>query len=414
MSAPSAPVVIARYGELWLKGKNRGEFERVLVHNVRAALSTLDPGAAVVREHGLLVIRPTRRVHDVARRLQEVFGFSSLSVARGAPSEPEAIVPVAHEVLGAALEGYPRERAVRFRISTKRAEKRFPLNSQQLDRLVAERLPPALAARLAVDLDEPELVLGIHVRTGTSYVYAARLSGAGGLPVNSVGRAIVLLSGGIDSPVAAWRMMRRGCRVDFVHFHSMPFHDRTSQDKARELARLLVRWQLEGVLNLVPFGEVQRQIVAAVRRPLRVVLYRRMMLRIAEAIARRRRAEALVTGESLGQVASQTLGNLAVIEAAAELPVLRPLIGMDKGEISDAAAAIGTFETSIIPDQDCCQLFVPRHPSTRASLAAVLRAERTLDVPALVALAVDATETVRVRFPETAGEPVELAPGVSC
>jgi len=164
----------------------------------------------------------------------------------------------------------------------------------------------------------------------------------------------------------------------------------------------------------VPFGEVQRQIVAAVRRPLRVVLYRRMMLRIAEEIARRRQAEALVTGESLGQVASQTLGNLAVIEQAAELPVLRPLIGMDKGEISDAAAALGTLETSIIPDQDCCQLFVPRHPTTRASPEAVLRAERTLDVAALVALAADGTESVRLHFPETVAAEQAIARGLSC
>jgi thiamine biosynthesis protein ThiI len=210
---------------------------------------------------------------------------------------------------------------------------------------------------------------------------------------------LALLSGGIDSPVAAWRMMRRGCRVDFVHFHSAPFLDRTSQEKARELVRLLVGWQLEADLHLVPFAEVQRQIVAAVRRPLRVVLYRRMMLRIAEAIARAGGAEALVTGESLGQVASQTLANLAVIGVATTLPLLRPLVGMDKSEIAAEAERIGTFETSIIPDQDCCQLFVPRHPSTRAHPDEVAEAERRYDVPGLVALAVAAVERTSWRFP---------------
>ena len=216
---------------------------------------------------------------------------------------------------------------------------------------------------------------------------------------------LALLSGGIDSPVAAWRMMRRGCAVDFVHFHSAPFHDRTSQEKAQRIAAELVRWEHEAVLHLVAFGEVQRQIVAAIGRPLRVVLYRRMMFRIAEAIARATGAEALVTGESLGQVASQTLPNLAVIEAAATLPVLRPLIGMDKGEISDQAARLGTFETSIIPDQDCCQLFVPPHPATRAHPEDVEAAERRVDVPALVALGVAATERVRLRDGEDAAAP---------
>jgi thiamine biosynthesis protein ThiI len=191
--------------------------------------------------------------------------------------------------------------------------------------------------------------------------------------------------------------MRRGCRVDFVHFHSVPFLDRTSQDKTHELARLLTGWQPRADLHLVPFAEVQRQIVAAAGRPLRVVLYRRMMLRIAEVIARQSGAEALVTGESLGQVASQTLANLAVIEAAAGLPVLRPLVGTDKSEIAAEAARIGTFETSIIPDQDCCTLFVPRHPATRAHAEDVLALETRLDVVGLVAQAVAAAERVRLR-----------------
>src|SRR5205809_375671 len=231
-------------------------------------------------------------------------------------------------------------------------------------------------------------------RLGAAIV--ARLPGAGGLPVGSSGRVLALLSGGIDSPVAAWRMMRRGCRVDLVHFHSVPFLDRTSQEKARELGRLLAAWGLEADLYLVPFGEVQRQIVAAVGRPLRVVLYRRMMLRIAEALARRAGAEALVTGDSLGQVASQTLANLAVIGEAAALPVLRPLVGMDKSEITAEAARIGTFETSIIPDQDCCTLFTPRHPATRSEAGEIAALEARFAVEALVAQAVAATERVRL------------------
>src|SRR5207245_2661441 len=226
--------------------------------------------------------------------------------------------------------------------------------------------------------------LPLATRAGDAAAEVTRLGASG--------RVLALLSGGIDSPVAAWRMMRRGCRVDLVHFHSVPFLDRTSQEKARELARLLVAWELRADLYLVPFGEVQRQIVAAVGRPLRVVLYRRMMLRIAETLARRAGAEALVTGDSLGQVASQTLANLAVVGEAAALPVLRPLVGMDKSEIAAQAERIGTFETSIIPDQDCCTLFTPRHPATRAERSGVAALEARLDVTGLVAQAVAATE----------------------
>jgi thiamine biosynthesis protein ThiI len=195
-------------------------------------------------------------------------------------------------------------------------------------------------------------------------------------------------------------MMKRGCRVDFVHFHSYPFLDRTSQDKAQVLARLLTRYQYHATLFLVPFGEIQQHIIGVAPPPDRVVLYRRCMLRMAEVIARQRDAQALVTGESLGQVASQTLHNLQVIEAAATLPVLRPLIGMDKTEIIAAARAIGTYETSILPDQDCCTLFVPRHPSTRVQPDRIAASEARLDIPALVQMAMDAVQTVDVRFPE--------------
>ncbi len=271
--------------------------------------------------------------------------------------------------------------------------------SPEVNRRLGARVQAATGA--AVDLRHPALTVAVDILPGRAFFAVGKHAGPGGLPVGTSGRVLALLSGGIDSPVAAWRMMRRGCRVDFVHFHSVPFHDATSQEKARTLAGLLVAWELEATLHVVPFGEVQRQIVATVARPLRVVLYRRMMLRIAEAIARESRAEALVTGESLGQVASQTLGNLAVIGAATTLPLLRPLVGMDKTEIAAEAARLGTFETSIIPDQDCCQLFVPRHPTTRADPDAVHAAEAHLDVPGLVALAHAATERLTLRHIET-------------
>jgi tRNA uracil 4-sulfurtransferase len=221
------------------------------------------------------------------------------------------------------------------------------------------------------------------------------------------GRGVALLSGGIDSPVAAYRMMRRGLRLDFVHFHSYPLLSRSSQDKARDLAAHLTRYQGRASLFLVPFGMLQREIVARVRRPLRVVLYRRFMMRIAGAIGAQTGAQSMVTGESLGQVASQTLDNMQVIERAAPLPVMRPLVGMDKNEIIEQARRLDTFETSIIPDQDCCTLFVPRHPETHARVDEVDEAESALDVQRMVAEAVNGAERIELTFP-----PREPAPAV--
>jgi thiamine biosynthesis protein ThiI len=251
-----------------------------------------------------------------------------------------------------------------------------------------------------VSLNHPELTVYIELIPRQTLVYLEKLPGSGGLPLGMSGRLMCLLSGGLDSPVAAYRMMKRGCEVDFVHFHSYPFLDRSSQDKARQLVRLLTRYQYASRLFLAPFGDVQQHIIGTAPPPYRVVLYRRCMLRIAEALARQREALALVTGESLGQVASQTLQNLSVIEAAATLPVLRPLIGMDKSEIIQEAQAIGTHDTSILPDQDCCTLFVPRHPTTRAQPDRIEALEQSLDLPALMQLALDGMQTVDLQFPE--------------
>jgi len=220
--------------------------------------------------------------------------------------------------------------------------------------------------------------------------------------MGTAGRVAALLSGGIDSPVAAWRMMRRGCVTTLIHFHSYPFLSRTSQDKARELARLLTQYQFRTHLYLVPFGELQRQITLSVPGPLRVVIYRRMMLRIAERIARLRGAHALVTGEVVGQVASQTIENLTAIDSASTLPVFRPLIGMDKEEITAQAEKLGSYKISIVPDEDCCTLFTPRHPATSVSGDQVAAAESTLPADDMVGAALSATLLERLRYPEEA------------
>jgi thiamine biosynthesis protein ThiI len=244
----------------------------------------------------------------------------------------------------------------------------------------------------------------VHVEIGfrEAFVYVEREMGAGGLPVGMGGHVVSLLSGGFDSPVAAYRVMKRGSRVTFVHFHSYPFLNAASMEKARDLTQLLTRYQYHSTLYLVPFGEVQRQVVLGAPEPPRVIIYRRLMVRIARAIARQVGARALVTGESLGQVASQTLDNIAVIDQAAHLLVLRPLVGWDKREILEEARRIGTYPICAIPDQDCCTLFVPRRPSTHSTEETVAEAERPLDVDRLVAGALARTQVERFTWPPAA------------
>jgi thiamine biosynthesis protein ThiI len=266
-----------------------------------------------------------------------------------------------------------------------------------IDRIIGAEVAAALG--LKVDLKRPDLTIAIEILPEVAYLSAGKLAGAGGLPVGVTGRGTVLLSGGIDSPVAAYRMMRRGMRVDFVHFHSHPLVSAASREKACELAAHLTRYQSRSTLMLVPFAAVQREIIGHTLRPLRVVLYRRFMMRIASALALKTGGQVLVSGESLGQVASQTLENMLVIEQAAALPILRPLVGMDKNEIVQEARHIGTFETSIQPDEDCCSLFIPAHPETRARLEEVADAESGFDIDRIVGEAVRKAEVVRTSFP---------------
>jgi tRNA uracil 4-sulfurtransferase len=392
--------VVLRYHEVALKGRNRPFFVRRLSDHVERL--TTDVRMGTVRRASARLLLPLRDTAwpEARTRLSRVFGVANFALAHEV-SLADGGTDTGLARLSRAIVGHLAGAEVTsFRVVTKRSDKRFPLTSPEINRVLGAAIQAATGAR--VDLDHAPLTVAVDVLPARAFFSLEKVAGPGGLPVGTSGRVLALLSGGIDSPVAAWRMMRRGCRVDFVHFHSVPFLDRTSQDKARELARILAQWELDADLFLVPFGEVQRQIVTTVARPLRVVLYRRMMVRIAEAIARVGGAEALVTGDSLGQVASQTLSNLAVIEGAATVPVLRPLVGMDKSEITADAERIGTYETSIILDQDCCTLFVPRHPATHTTADEVGALEQRLDVAALVANTVAATERVHYRYPGAA------------
>jgi thiamine biosynthesis protein ThiI len=277
-----------------------------------------------------------------------------------------------------------------FRITAHRADKRFPVKSNEMNVKLGAMVAKRTGAR--VDLRTPEVEIKVDVLPEDAFVWVDEYPAAGGLPVGTAGRVAVLMSGGIDSPVATWRMMRRGCKATLVHFHSFPLVEGRSREKAQELAERLNAFQYDTRLFLVPFAEVQQRVILTVPGPLRVVAYRRFMVRIAEAIARREGAKALVTGESLGQVSSQTLTNMATVGEVATLPILRPLVGLDKQEIIEQAEAIGTFETSIQPDEDCCTLFVPRSPSTAVHSVQVTPFEAGWDIPGMVAEAVEAAE----------------------
>ncbi len=384
-------VVLVHYHELGLKRGNRPLFLRHLARNLRQATSDLGP-VSLRQVSGRLLLELDEHPDPAAvrDRVRRVCGVASAALAYRVVSTVEAMKAAVAEL----VEG---RRITSFRISARRAFKTYPLTSVELNRQLGAFVLERVATR--VDLRQPELEIHVEVMPAETFVYVDPEPGPGGLPVGASGTVAALLSGGIDSPVAAWRMMKRGCRVVFVHFHSVPYLPATSQAKARALVERLTEWQYDSTLVLVPFGEIQREVVLTVPPPARVVIYRRLMVRIAEALARKHGAVALTTGESLGQVASQTLPNIARIDEAATMPILRPLIGMDKLEITEEARRLGTFEISIEPDADCCTLFVPKHPATRMSEHEVGAVEARLEIPRLVAAGSDGVSTEAFAFP---------------
>jgi len=421
--------IVVHYKELALKGRNRPWFVQHLVRNLRTASRGLDVravrsvmgrieielAAAVDWPAETTAVAPAdidplgaasaprpdalshpsggsvpRQWHELRDRIGHVFGIANFSHAGRAPHEFA-------ELASAILTDLGDTQASSFRVSARRADKQLPFTSPHIEREVGGLIKEAKG--WTVSLDDPSLTIHVEMMPDHAFYYFGKEPGAGGLPTGTGGRVACLLSGGIDSPVAAYRMMRRGCSVLLIHFHSYPILSRASQEKVREIATLLTRYQLRSRLHLVPFGELQQQILLAVQPELRVVVYRRLMLRIAEKLARRWRARALVTGEVVGQVASQTLENLTTIAGAATMEVLRPLVGMDKDEIVEQAQRLGTFPISIIPDQDCCQLFTPRHPATRARPDQIEAAERVLPIDDMVDAAIAATVVEEFRFP---------------
>ncbi|MEW6542263.1 MAG: tRNA uracil 4-sulfurtransferase ThiI [Nitrospirota bacterium] len=388
--------VIAHYHELALKGRNRPFFEQRLVKNLRLLLRDLGLRQVEALPGRIRILLQEETSWDLVKdRLARAFGVVHFSLAHAVPldrSRPD--LSALKQAVGEEVRGLSFET---FRVSTKRADKRFPFTSMDVDREIGAHLCRVTGKR--VSLSRPDLTVRIEILAREAYYSTRREEGPGGLPVGMSGKVACLISGGIDSPVAAYRMMKRGCKAVFVHFHGRPYVSRASEEKVRELVEHLTPYQHHSRLYLVPFGEIQRQIVLEAPAPFRVVLYRRMMLRIGEEVARKERCWALVTGDSLGQVASQTPENLSVVGEAAQLPVLRPLIGMDKAEITEQAQRIGTFETSIEPDQDCCRLFVPPHPATRATLDQIRKVERPFDLAGLVKQGLEQAEVAEFVFP---------------
>jgi tRNA uracil 4-sulfurtransferase len=388
--------IVIHYHEINLKGKNRGWFENHLHQNVLSILKGLSFESAQRFAGRLLVkLNPESPIEEISRRLRMVFGVANLAVTWEVAAEMEAIQAGLGELI-------PTVSFQSFKIDARRGTKDFPLDSQQLNQQLGSFVQGI--SKAAVRMENPDAVFFVEIVGNRAFLYLSKLPGAGGLPSGTGGKVLCLISGGIDSPVAAFRMMRRGCSVHYIHFHSYPDTTMESQEKVRRILQILARFQLESPLHMIPFADLQREIVAYAPEPLRVVLYRRFMMRIAHAVAEKCKAAALVTGDSLGQVASQTLENIRTISAAASLPIFRPLIGDDKEEIIRIARDIGTYETSILADQDCCSLFVPRHPETMSSIEKVERAEQELDVSRLVQTALSGAtrESILPDFPSPA------------
>lgn len=387
---------IVHYHELALKGRNRDYFEQRLVRNIQLALK--DIGAKRVeslRSRIRVVLPPSASDEIVKDRLARVFGIANFSLAHALPldlTKPDW--DALKQAIGQEVQS---QTFSTFRVSVKRADKRLALTSMDVERDVGAYLCDLTGKK--VSLTNPDLTVHIELLSRDMYYSINKITGAGGMPVGVSGRVACLISGGIDSPVAAYRMMKRGCNAAFVHFSGRPLVSRASEDKVRELLQTLTQYQYHSRLYVVPFGEIQREIVAHAPAPYRIVMYRRLMVRIASELAGREQCWGLVTGDSLGQVASQTPENLSVIEEAAELPMLRPLIGMDKIEITDQAQRIGTFTTSIEPDQDCCSLFTPPHPSTKTRIDDIRKVERSFDIHGLVKQGLDKAELSEFTFP---------------
>ncbi len=386
-------ILIVRCGEVALKGMNKLYFERMLVDRIKKNLRAFD-GVDVRRHEGLIFVRAEKNldINAIIKEISKVFGVASISKAVEASSELNAIGDEAVRYMMNLIE----ERGIRtFKVEGKRADKTFPVKSPEIGRIIGAKVLVGCKV-LKVDVHKPDVLLHVDVRSDRTYIYEGKIAGFGGLPLGTNGKGLTLLSGGIDSPVATWMMAKRGMLIEAVHFHSYPYTSQRAQEKVEDLARIVAsycgRFKMH-VINLLP---IQEQIVMNCPEEETTILVRRFMMRIAERIAKETGCMMLITGENLGQVASQTAEALVVTDASVSMPVMRPLIAMDKVDIMDKAQEIGTFETSIQPYEDCCTVFLPKHPTTKPKLERILQSESKLDVEGLIEAAVKSQEIVNI------------------
>ena len=387
-------IILCKLGEVVLKGLNRRSFEMKLMSNIRRRTARFGK-FRIYSKQSTIYVEPAEETCDLSgayAACKQVFGIIAIARAVPCPKEKEAILATAKTYLGEALTA-----ARSFKVESKRADKMFPMNSIQLSQAVGGDLAE-LFPHVAVDVHTPDLTVFVEIREKYAYVHTPSVPGAGGLPIGMGGRAVSLLSGGIDSPVASYMMAKRGVQLEMIHFASPPYTSEQAREKVLQLARELVPWCGRLTVHVVPFAEIQEEIRRSCPEDHFTLIMRRFMMRLADALAHELGCGALVTGECLGQVASQTMAALAVSEDAATLPVLRPLIGMDKEEIVRIARHIGTFDTSILPYEDCCTVFTPRHPRLRPMPGEVEAAEQALDIEAMVQAAVDGIERVQVNL----------------
>ncbi len=383
-------LILVKYGEIILKGLNRRLFEDKLIKNIRIALRGLG-NIKVSKAQATIYVTPMEdqvNISKVIERLQKVFGIVSVSRVAKVEKDMGEIQKAAVSYLTPSFNQYKT-----FKVETKRADKRFPIKSPEMSRRVGGHILSQVS-HLSVDVNHPEIIVHVEIRDTGAYVYAEKVPGPGGLPVGSNGKATLLLSGGIDSPVAGWMIAKRGIELEAVHFFSYPYTSERAKNKVIELAKILNVYCGRMELHIVPFTDIQLAIHEKCPEEQLTLIMRRFMMKITEKIAVKNGSAALVTGESLGQVASQTIQSLGVTNAAVDLPVFRPLIGMDKEEIVRIAKRIDTFETSILPYEDCCTVFVPKHPNTKPKLSRILAAEEHLDAEEMVQKAVEGTETI--------------------
>lgn len=387
-------IFIVRCGEVALKGMNKPYFERMLVDRIKKNLKDFD-GVDVRRHEGLIFVRADKSIDkdSLIKQISKVFGVASISPAVEAESNLDAI---GEEAVKYMLDLIEIKGIKTFKVEAKRADKNFPVKSPDIARIIGAKVLIGCKV-LKVDVHNPDVLLFVDVRHDKSYIYQQKIQGFGGLPLGTNGKGMVLLSGGIDSPVAAWMMAKRGMVIEAVHFHSYPYTSQRAQEKVEDLAAIVASYCGNFKMHVINLLPIQEQIVEHCPEEETTILVRRFMMRIAEKIAEKNKAMMLITGENLGQVASQTAESLVVTDACVTMPVMRPLIAMDKIDIMEKAEEIGTYETSILPYEDCCTVFLPKHPTTKPKLDRIIDSESKLDVEALVAAAVDSEEIVMIR-----------------